>query len=689
MAEAISNADFLQQLADCDFMDDAKMDLITGRHTNMKFNERVRERHLGCCDGYGFFSEFFGTETWEDGQGQDEIREMYFHPSIAYSFQYFTRTMQICDPKLANECNTEYCDIPEGGYGNLPPIEMYKWGFKTPRSCVANIRYIRQFREWAKRVIDTRFHVDQQVMQMFYTFAALRMTGHKIVLEATQDANGNLVAFPNSNPRNPLGAWKYNFMQPLFPSVDNPANIVPLTLDILQQLARRWTHFCNDQFVAIGPRGDKIWEFWYPADWYEEEVLRDAEHLERLKYFMPTKLFAGYSMDPRGEREVVGNWAMRPMPCLPRFAESCDGGLVPIDMHQNVRVEIGNEAVESRDWLNAPFLLAGSVNPSMGVIMTRPVLSTSAEGWPILPIMGNGDWIIRNDYDSACNADLNQPFSQKRYEMGFRLDDPYSSIMFIFRARKYRTRAINTCELADVIKVDPVNPCDNLLTIGCQDNEKKAPAAVTEVDTAKQVLCSNEWCGPEDAGEKVYRLDIEREGLVADFDSLGCACNSTVIVNIHDDVGALVRQQEGVVVEVLTPPYTPSYKVWIRTATLEAGECIKSIVCQDDTPTVGNSLNCWVSDPDDACDDFVGVKFLLDSPLSEDGGGICGVGDTVDVEYFDSAGNSLGIISATIAEFSINTLIYRLTSEDEDFSCTGGFTGVVSITITCTEGEPE
>ena len=683
----ITNSEYRAQLEACDWLSDDAMDLIVGRHTNMKINDSVRERHFGACDGYGYFANFYNVAEWGDEQGQDELREIYFHPNINQSFQYFQRTMQICDPRSADECRTDYCKIPTGGYGQLPPIEMYKWGLETDRSCVGNLRHIRAFREWAQRVADVRFYADQQIMQMFYTLATIRMTGHKFVLEAQKDSLGNYIPFPDANPRNPLGGWKYSWLNPLFPAVDNPANIMPLSLDILQQLARRWTLFNNQSWVATGHRGDKIFEFWYPDDWYDQEVLQDGDNFEKLRTFMPNKLFAGYSLDPDGEREVIGNWAMRSMPCLPRFTESCEGGLTIVDMHQNVDVEIGQEAIESRQWQNAPFLLCGSFDPSMGSIMTRPTLNTSAEGWPILPIMGNGDWRIRNEYDKECNPDMNMPYSQKRYEMGFRVDDPWASIAFIVRSRLYRTAPLNTCDLQPVFKITPVAPCDDIVGIGCEDNSRRHQAEITQKDLDKHVKCMAEVCGNASGGQQIYRLQLEREALVPNFNPLSCDCGDTLVVNVYDETQTFSHQQEAEIVEILKPGAVQAFsnaefQIWVRTTTLAADHCIKGVFCKDATPQVSDVRSCWTSDGTGDCPAFTGTKMALEHVIQSAAGVPAAVGDTVNVEYFDASGTSLGTIAATIAEINEETLVYRLTSVDPDFDCDGGFTDVASITVT-------
>ena len=670
----MTNAEFQAILAGCNFRQpEVVADLISQRYTSQKINEKVMERHMGCNDGYGYFSNFFPVKTWQDGQGQNELREQYFHPRVQYSFNYFTRTMQVTDPNKANECATDYCEVPEGGYGNLPSLEMYKWGFKTKRHCVANIRHIRDFRNWARRIMDTRYYVDQQVMQMFYTLASIRTSGHKLVLEATRDANNDLIPFPSTSPRNPLGGFKHNYLEPLFPAVGDPNNIVPLSIDILDQLARRWTLFCNDNNVAVGPRGEKIFEFWYPEDWFKQEAIDNPDYIEKLKYHMPGKMFAGYSLDT--PREVLGNWAMRSMPSLPRFAESCNGGLVPVDMHEDVPVEIGNEPVESIAYQNAPILMAMSPSPSQGSIMVRPDLNTDATGIPILPIMGDGDWQIRNDYDAECNPDLNQPYSQKRYEMGFQIEDPNAAMSILFRAKKYRIKPINECDLQPIYTVDPADVCPGGTRIGCEDNTRKHQSEVTELDHSKYVQVSAVTCGAEDNGESRYRLQVEWAGNRPSFNQLDCPCGSNVILYIHDENGDYLRQQDGVVDDMLPHNISPTPVLWVKTATLAENECIKGIDCNDDV-AVSDVLMTWESADRPDCPVFAGLLFLLAQPL------VCADGDGVSIELLDAEGASLDVITGTIADGNPQTRQYQITSVDAGFT-KAAMDAAASIEITC------
>ena len=680
----MTNAAFQAILAGCNFSDPEQVSkLIAQRYTSQKIDELVTTRHMGCYDGFGYFSNFFPVKTWQDGQGQTELREVYHHPRVPYSFNYFMRTMQVCDPNTANECVTQYCDIPEGGYGNLPQLEMYRWGLKTHRECVANIRHIRDFGSWSKRIVQSRFYVEQQIMQMFYTLAAIRTCGHKMVLETARDADGLLQPLVDSSNRNPLGGYAHSYMEPLFPAVGNPANIVPLSIDVLEQLARRWSIFCNDNHVATGVRGEKIWEFWYPDDWYKTEGIDNPDIMEKLKYTMPNKLFAGYNPTGTGEREVIGNWAMRAMPGLPRFGLGCDGGLVPIDMHVEEDIEIGKEAVESSAWQQAPILMAIAPSPSMGTIMVRPDLNTDARGNSIMPIMGNGGWIVRNDYDATCNPELNMPYHQKRFEMGFRLEDPNAAIAFLFRARKFRIRGINECDFQPMNDVlAKTTGCPATERIGCQDNRRTHGESITTLDTSKYVLCHTVSCGASGVqGQSTYQVELEWKGNRVGFNHLDCACGSTVSIAVYDCNGDLLRIQDAVVQDMLPHGTSPRPIIWLRTVTLgtdDCDECIKGIMCQDADPLVATVTNAWTAADKPTCPTFTGITWRLGAPIN------CNAGDNVDVKYYDVNDVLLDtVVGAVIAVANPQTQTYQITSADPDYTKAGP-AGTSYITITCT-----
>jgi hypothetical protein len=678
----MTNAQYKAALKACNFRDpDAVSKLVTSSHTNVRFNKKVIEKQIKKPEGASnYFTGFFGTEEWPDGQGQTYEREFYADVYIPVTFSHFVKTMQVCDPNLANECDTDYCEIPEGGRGTLPPISMYKTGFKTPRDCIANIRHIDNFWYWAKKTIAAREKVDETIINLFSTFAVLRTLGHKVILQAEKDANGNLVPIANNNPRNPFGMFAYNYMQELFPKPRDLENIVPLTTDILDILARHWTQFPENNHVAVGNRGQLIFEFWYPDDWYQTEAIHNPDYMEKLKVTMPANLFAGYSLNPNS-REVIGNWAMRSMPWLPRFAESTEGGLIMVDTHEAIDIEIGQEWVGTRNFLNAPFGLAVSPSPNQGTLLKRPALTQSGAGFPIMPITGDGQWKIRNDYDKECNADLNKPYSQKRFEMGFMMNSP-EGIGIIFRRRIFRLRPLNNCDLAPLFAVTPNTVQCPLTTVGCEDNKRRASDVIHEQGSFTWVTCSSGVCGQSDTAPFLYWLKTERNpGDKPDRNFLGCECGDPVVLQIHevdeDGNSVPVRHIDGILKE--TRHRWPDDVYYVETQEeLAEGECIKGIACSDGTNLQGNVVDCYDSEVP-GFEDLVGVMFMTDSPIS------CEVGANMRVHYRDSQGNTLGIVTGTLAEVDHSRNSYRVTSATPNFACEM-FDGQASVHISCYGG---
>jgi hypothetical protein len=676
----MTNAQYKALLQSCNFRDpDQVSKLVTSSHTEIRFNKKVQERQLKNPAGASnYFTGFFGTETWPDGQGQTMEREFYTDPYLPVTFSHFVKTMQVCDPNLANECHTDYCEIPEGGRGSLGHPVMYKAGFKTPRDCIANIRHIDSFWYWAKKAVAGREKVDEQVTNLFGTFAILRTLGHKFVLQAESDGNGELVPIANANPRNPFGMFAYNYMSELFPRATDLNKIVPLSVDLLQVLARRWAQFPEGNEVAVGSRGEKIYEFWYPDDWYMDAVIQNPDYMEKMKILYPSKMFAGYSLAPTS-REVIENWAMRSMPWLPRFTQSTEGGLIMVDTHEGVDIEVGKEWIGGREFLNAPFGLAVLPTPNQGTFLTRPALTQSGAGLPIMPITGDGGWRIRNDYDKDCNPDLNQPYAQKRFEMGFMPNSP-AGVGIIYRRRKLRLQAVNTCDFMPIFQKAPNTVNCTLTTIGCEDNKRRASDNIMESGSFDWVECSSGICGNGETGVQLYWIKVERSpGDKPDRNFLGCECGATVMLAIHDEDGAFVRQVPAVLKDNrLRWPYD---WYWVQTTEanmLEEGECIKGIMCSDGTPLQGNVLEGWdntVPGHEDMDDDT--VLFFLDSPID------CEVGGTVKVHYFDEDSKTLGIVTATITEANHERNEYLLTGSGLVYE---KFAGQVAVGVSCAGG---
>jgi hypothetical protein len=649
-------------------------ELVTSTHTNVMFNEKVEERQVNNSLGaYNYFGGLFGKEEWPDGQGMDMIREFYADPYIPFTFSHFVRQSAICDPNTANECNRDRCQVPEGGRGTLPGQVFFKWGFETPRDCIANIRHIRQFRWWASKIIRSRQLVDEQVMNMFYVMAAIQTTGTKITMQGYRDTDGSLRLVGSSNPRNPLRAGLMNYMEEKFPQPNNLSLIVPLTADSLDGLARFWGQFPKGNEAAKGPRGENVYEFWYSDDWFKTEAINNPDYREMMKVTMPNKMFAG-TLYAEGEREIFGSFAPRIMPWLPRFAPTADGQIVAVDSHVGVDIEVGQEFVGSLDFENAPFGMAVIPSGKQGTILSRPTLTESGAGFPIMPISGNSPWIIRNDYDKDCNKDLNQPYSQKDYEMGFRMDDPGAAISFLFRRRVFNSRPINECDLAPIFLVEPNTVDCPLTTVGCGDNKRRESDSIVAPEGATYVECTSAACGNGLSAPYHYVLKIQRKAGQPDFNSLGCACGSNVNLYIYDEDGVYDRQIQGIYKSDIQS--FPEARYFIQTqVALAAGECIKGISCADTTPLAGNAI--------DAFDIEAGtVGFILDDSIT------CGVGEDVEVRYYDEDGLVLGVIDATIDSIDLDRFYYELTSANPAFAAEGVYATQASIGVSCAEDGP-
>jgi hypothetical protein len=664
----MTNAEFRAILDECNFASpEAVSKLVTASYTNVKFNDKIVEKQtFEPLGAYNYFGGLFGKEVWPDGQGMDLIREYATPSHIPFTFSHFVRQSEICDPNVSNACHTTYCEIPEGGRGTLPPFHFFKAGLKTKRDCIAAIRSIKDFRFWAERVINDRKNADDQMMNIFYTMAGLKTAGHKITMQGYRDASGLLRLLPDNDPRNPLQGGLHNYIQEKFPQPNDLNLIVPLTVDTLEGLARYWNQYPKGNHIATGPRGEYIWEFWSSDDWYLAEALRDPDYLEKIKILMPNKMFGGHSNAP-GDREVVGQFANKPMHWLPRYAPTNDGQIVAVDSKIGVDIEVGQEFLGSQDFLNAPFGLAMITSGRQGTILSRPTLSTSGAGFPIMPISGDGPWIIRNDYDAVCNEDLNQPYSQKRYEMGFRMDDPEASIAFLYRRRIFQTRPVNECDLAPIFPVETNTIDCDIVTVGCGANEVRESDNIVAAPGPQYVTCMNEACSNgATAAPFGYVIKVDRVANRPGYNSLGCECGAALTLYVYDANGEFVRPQPGTYKsDIKSFPYA---KYYIETATrLIDGECIKGVECTDATPTMGNVI--------DSFEEGDNIVYILDSSI----GSV--VGDDVSIKYYSSTNTLLGTIVGIVEEYNPTAYRYTVSSANPAFGV-NPFEGTASVSVT-------
>lgn len=676
----LTTAQWRAQLDACgsDMTQEQLLNVVFRDGPNAVYTGIVNDLHVSRVKGfYEYLSNFFPVRVWKDWNGVREIGKKYYSPYLPFDMGIFQRSMQICDPSNLNECHTDYCEIPVGGIEGMPELEMYKAGFKTQRICIANIRTSQQALEIAQRIVNERFGIDQQVMEIFYTLATIRMLGHKWILEYTQDEDGLLIPRENNNPYNILGGYDYNYMSPLFPQIGDINNIMPLDFKFLDSFGSALTLSGAMDNISTGPRGEPIWEMWHADDWYRQSVLDNPEYIEKARFFVDPKtlMLTGHTNDSQ-QREVVGNFAMKQMKNLPRFAQSSTGGLTVVQPYTNVAIDEGNRPLHNhREWNNAPILMSVILGKEVGEILSRPALTTGVEGKEIMPITGNGDWVYRNDYDKECNPDMNMPYFQKRYEMGFQLKNPDAGRGFLSRARKFRQRPVNTCDLQPIITVTPAASDCTILTIGCNPLNDRLSNNIIEDGGARKILCSSAMCGKD----TIYRLSLQGQNLDSispGLNPLNCSCGDDVIVFINDEDGELVSQQTATLIDFMRPNVTTPHAIWFveLEEALEDGECISAIACVDATPTVANVIGCV----DNETDPTLGATKLR---VTLDSSPTCGLGDTATLTYYNAAGSSLGTKSVTISDLNPDTLVYILTSSGT-FEC-DAYPNIARITLTC------
>ncbi len=639
------------------------VNLVYGDGPLALWNGMVQEMHGAYDNLYNYLTGIFPTREWKDWQGVTEQGKIYHPAYIPFDLGIFQRSMQICSPGSLNECKTDYCEVPQGGISNLPELEMYKTGFKTQPLCMANIRTSMIAKQTAEYIVNERYQIDEQVMNMFYTMAFLRMIGHKWTLEYESDGAGGIQPVENTNPYNMLQMFRYNYMNTLFPAATDVNNIMPFDFSIMDMFGRSLSTSRNPNFVSKGPRNEPIFELWHTGDWYRQEVLENTEYIERNKYTKPTELLPGYAMAGDGAvKEIVGNFSMREVSALPKFTESTAGGLTVVQQKTNVAVDSGNRAIHNfREYDNAPFGLVVMMGKEVGEILTRPAITTGIEGRPIMPITGNSDWVYWNEYDKECNPEKNMPYFKKRFEMGFRPKNPDASWGFLHRTKKFRLRPVQTCNLNTIFKIAPSDSSCSIVTIGC--NPLNNPMSNNIVDLSsgdRKIMCSAKMCG----STTMYRLTVRRENIDAISPNQNplqdCDCGDTIQVFIGDEDGDTAKIRNATIMDYFRPNVVnPNPIVIVNLASaLASGECIKGIACKDDTPTVATMIGCTDSEEDDDLDaDHISAVFdsLVDA---------LNVGSSGTLTYYDEDGASLGTVAVTVVSINEETSTYELTGTD-------------------------
>ena len=665
----LTKDEWIAQLEACgdDISRDELIETVFSDGPNALWTETVEEKKLKDDSIYRYLTGLFPTREWKDWTGTTELGRIYHAAYIPFDMSIFQRSMEICDPGSMNECHTDYCTVPKGGISSIPELEMYKTGFKTERMCIANIRTSAQAKQMAMAIVNERFNVDEQVMNIFYTMALIRMTGHKWILEYEKDADGKIIPAVDTNPYNALQGFRYHYMNPKFPLVGNVNNIMPIDMNFLSYFGGALADSRNQNFISKGPRGEPLFELWYPTDWYGQEVLDSKEYIERNKYTAKVPMLNGKTLEPT-DREVIGNFIMRSVPGLPRFTESVDGGLAVVQPQRPVAVDKGFRHVyDFREYRNAPFIMVNMIGKGAGEILSRPAITVGIEGKPIMPITGNGDWVYRNDYDPECNEDLNMPHFRKRYEMGFRMKNPDASWAFIARAKKVRLVAPATCDLQPIFKIKPQTQDCSILTIGCNPLNERASNDITGDSKVRKIKCSAKPCG--DSTNLLYTVKVRKENqdsLAPNQSPLGsCVCGSTIQVHIGDADGDTIKVRAATIQDIYRPNVVnPDWTVLIKLASaLSTGECLTHIGCPDATPTYGLVQHCADHDDDDTIP-ANGIKVVLESSLN------CNVGANVTVGFYDEDNVLIdSAIAGVIASVNPETKTYVITTSEAGFGC--------------------
>lgn len=661
--EKMTQDQWLTAVNNCggDVSQDEIINLVYGDGPLGLWQDTVKQMMVTRDNLYNYLTGFFPTREWKDWQGVTEMGKIYHPAYIPFDLSIFQRSMQICSPGSMNECHTNYCEVPKGGVSNLPEIEMYRTGFKTQPMCMNNIRTSLIAKQFAEYIVNERYQVEEQVMDMFYTMAMLRMIGHKWTLEFQSDGQGGMEPVPNSNPYNMLQGFRYNYMNTLFPSAGNLENIMPFDFTVMDIFGRALSSSRNPNFIAKGPRNEPIYEMWHTGDWYRQEMLDNPEYVERMKYTKPTELLPGYAMAGDGTvKEIIGNFSMREVSALPKFAESTEGGLTVVQQKRNVAVDQGNRAIHNyREYDNAPFGLAVMIGKEVGEILTRPAINVGIEGKPIQPITGDGDWVYWNEYDKECNAEKNMPYFKRRFEMGFRPKNPDASWGFLHRTKKFRLRPITTCNLNPVFKVAPVSSSCTIVTIGANPlNKPLSNNIMDRTAGVRQVICSAQQCG----NTLNYRLTVQREtfdAIAPDQNPLqNCACGDTIQIVIGDSDGDSAKIRDATIIDYLRPNINQPNPVFIVTiaSALSANEEIQAISCKDATPTSGTVVDC-ADENDDESIPINHVRVTLDSLV--DGKN---VGSSGTLTFYDANNTSLGTVAVTVVSIDPKTATYELSS---------------------------
>lgn len=650
MSTKLPADEWLEYAESCDLAGpQGNVALLMHEHTPAIINPMINTR-MGKERNAAYFMGMFDSAVQPDGQAFDEINQVY-HPNYTpKSFSFLQKTQQPCDPMFTNACDRNFCEIPSGGRSSMPQGQFFSWGLKTKPYCLQNFRSVPRFLEWLGKESEDRARTALTHMELFYLQIFLLTAGHKVVLEGKANGNG-FTPYPNSDPRNPLSGYKYNWMNQLFPAVDDPNNILPLDVATLQRLGRNWGENTNSAPTAFNGEGNGLYNLWIGDDWRAQEVDR-FEDFSKLFMSVPnTQMLEGYRFE-EGAKTAFGRFILESRFNLPRFAvDEETGGVVMVQDMISIDAEVGSEFVRNPLWMDAPFRLAVSPTRDQATILTRPPLSVHGNGAPIPVIPSNQGWYVKNEYDKDCNPHRLLPHWESWNEMGYRPKNPDGSMAIMYRARTFLNIPQDFCDLAPVFTVASPDACDNFTNIGCE-NTRNQQNSVTQLKIGQtDIRCAGAICGDP----TIYRLTVEHLApLNKGSQTIPCECGSNITAIIENAAG-VIREQIGVMHNNDNGYPFGIYYVKFAGA-LAAGDCVRAVRCNDATPTVAKVLN--------AIDTATGeVKYVLDNAII---GAIVTGGVTI--TYRNVAGTVIGTHTGVIEEINNDLYFYTVSCADPQFS---------------------
>lgn len=563
---------FLDQVASCDWQNPANVsELITSRHTPQAFRSELQRSYYGPGENsdsagaldpnnvLGYWTGLFGTEQFPNGQGVSLKTEVYHVPQLQPSLARFKKLLQPTDYTDITRCNPCREELPTGGYSTMD-IELFHHHIRTQPFCVENIKYIRDWVNYMDMVIADQKSFDTQIMHEFILAMVIRTAGNKILLESGHSGAG-------ASNRNILPDYPMSYRDKYFPNVEDPDAIEPFDLSTAEELQFELTERGNTGgAVGFDPSGSPIFEFITSSDWYRNNVLRNQEYAEKVKYVMPQMLFRGFSLN---SVDTYNGLRAKVMPWLPRFADSTTGGITIVPFHTNEAVEIGNEAISNADYRYAPYEIIYQVSPNQFNLLSHTPPGQS-QGIPVESVISDRPWYAWNEYDKECNPEKNMPFWKRDYASGVAPKKPDESTLILARRQIFRKSPKNNCDVYDRLSVTPVTADCTIADCG---QEIALQDSITSLDTVPTyaVVKRSIACGDP----TFLILEVEHRDKLPEF--VIAACGATVALNLSD--GSTIN---GTVID--TSNVNPFRNYYIQIAELDAlddGVCVVSIEVAD------------------------------------------------------------------------------------------------------------